>query len=30
LESTLDQFFQQWDVLLTPVLRDPVFKVHGP
>jgi Asp-tRNA(Asn)/Glu-tRNA(Gln) amidotransferase A subunit family amidase len=24
---TLDQFFQQWDVLLTPVLRDPVFKI---
>jgi len=25
--ATLDQFFQQWDVLLTPVLRAPVFKI---
>jgi len=25
--ATLDQFFQQWDVLLTPVLREPVFKI---
>jgi amidase len=25
--AALDQFFQQWDVLLTPVLRTPVFKV---
>jgi amidase len=25
--ATLDRFFQQWDVLLTPVLRDPVFKI---
>jgi amidase len=24
---TLDQFFQEWDVLLTPVLRAPVFKI---
>jgi len=25
--ATLDQFFRQWDVLLTPVLRSPVFKI---
>jgi amidase len=25
--ATLDQFFQQWDVLLTPVLRAPIFKI---
>jgi amidase len=25
--TTLDQFFQQWDVLLTPVSRTPVFKI---
>jgi amidase len=25
--TMLDQFFQQWDVLLTPVLRDPVYKI---
>jgi amidase len=25
--ALLDQFFQQWDVLLTPVLREPVFKI---
>ncbi len=25
--ATLDQFFQQWDVLLTPVVREPVFKI---
>ena len=25
--AALDQFFQQWDVLLTPVLRTPVFKI---
>jgi amidase len=25
--AALDQFFQQWDVLLTPVLREPVFKI---
>src|SRR5713101_1991031 len=25
--ATLDQFFQQWDVLLTPVLRAPVFEI---
>jgi amidase len=24
--AALDQFFQQWDCLLTPVLREPVFK----
>jgi amidase len=24
---TLDQFFQEWDVLLTPVVRAPVFKI---
>jgi amidase len=24
--AALDRFFQQWDVLLTPVLRTPVFK----
>jgi amidase len=23
----LDQFFQQWDVLLTPVVRTPVYKI---
>jgi amidase len=23
----LDQFFQQWDVLLTPVVREPAFKI---
>jgi amidase len=23
----LDEFFQQWDALLTPVLRTPVFKI---
>jgi amidase len=25
--AALDQFFQRWDVLLTPVLRAPVFKI---
>ena len=25
--AALDQFFQQWDVLLTPVVRTPVFKI---
>lgn len=25
--AALDQFFQQWDVLLTPVLRTPVFRI---
>jgi amidase len=25
--ATLDLFFQQWDVLLTPVLRTPAFKI---
>ena len=25
--ATLDQFFQQWDILLTPVVREPVFKI---
>jgi amidase len=25
--AALDQFFQQWDVLLTPVVREPVFKI---
>jgi len=25
--TALDQFFQQWDVLLTPVLRAPVYKI---
>jgi amidase len=25
--ATLDQFFQEWDVLLTPVLRAPVYKI---
>jgi Asp-tRNA(Asn)/Glu-tRNA(Gln) amidotransferase A subunit family amidase len=25
--AALDQFFQRWDVLLTPVLRTPVFKI---
>ena len=25
--AALDQFFQQWDVLLTPVVRGPVFKI---
>jgi amidase len=25
--AALDQFFQQWDALLTPVLRTPVFKI---
>jgi len=25
--ATLDQFFQQWDVLLTPVLLAPVYKI---
>src|SRR5215469_10669797 len=25
--ATLGQFFQQWDVLLTPVLRAPVYKI---
>jgi len=24
--AALDRFFTDWDVLLTPVLRDPVFK----
>jgi Asp-tRNA(Asn)/Glu-tRNA(Gln) amidotransferase A subunit family amidase len=24
--AALDQFFQNWDVLLTPVLRTPIFK----
>jgi amidase len=24
--AALDQFFQQWDVLLTPVVREPAFK----
>jgi amidase len=23
----LDQFFQQWDILLTPVVREPIFKI---
>ena len=25
--AALDQFFQLWDVLLTPVVREPVFKI---
>jgi amidase len=25
--ATLDRFFQEWDVLLTPVLRAPVFRI---
>jgi len=25
--AALDQFFQQWDLLLTPVVREPVFKI---
>jgi len=25
--ATLDQFFEQWDVLLTPVVREPAFKI---
>jgi amidase len=25
--ATLDRFFQQWDILLTPVLRGPVFRI---
>jgi len=25
--AALDEFFQQWDVLLTPVVREPVFKI---
>jgi amidase len=25
--AALDEFFQQWDALLTPVLRTPVFKI---
>jgi amidase len=25
--AALDQFFQQWDILLTPVVREPVFKI---
>ena len=25
--AALDQFFQQWDILLTPVVRAPVFKI---
>jgi amidase len=25
--TTLDQYFQQWDILLTPVLRAPVYKI---
>jgi len=25
--AALDRFFQQWDVLLSPVLRTPVFKI---
>jgi len=25
--AALDHFFQQWDVLLTPVVREPVFKI---
>jgi amidase len=25
--AALDQFFQQWDVLLTPVVREPAFKI---
>src|SRR5688572_28888232 len=24
--AALDRFFQQWDILLSPVLREPVFK----
>jgi amidase len=25
--GALDQFFQQWDVLLTPVVRAPIYKI---
>jgi amidase len=25
--AELDRFFQQWDVLLTPVVREPAFKI---
>jgi amidase len=25
--AALDRFFQQWDILLTPMLRGPVFKI---
>lgn len=25
--AALDQFFQQWDVLLTPVVRGPIYKI---
>src|SRR6202165_5208338 len=25
--ATLDEFFQQWYILLTPVLRAPVYKI---
>jgi amidase len=25
--AALDRFFQQWDVLLTPVVREPAFKI---
>ena len=25
--EALDRFFQQWDILLSPVLRAPVFKI---
>src|SRR5262252_5658064 len=25
--AALDQFFQQWDILLTPVVREPAFKI---
>jgi amidase len=24
--ASLDQFFQQWDIILSPVLREPIFK----
>jgi amidase len=24
--AALDQFFQQWDIILSPVLREPIFK----
>jgi amidase len=25
--AVLDQFFQEWDVLLSPVVRDPIYKI---
>jgi hypothetical protein len=25
--ATLDEFLQQWDILVTPVLRAPVYKI---